>query len=100
MHCCRNTQHRIRAQSDRLVPGPQAGRLDGASRGPAVFPEAAGEPTSRPLISPVSPSCTFVAGVQFGGAQASAGSPLHSKPLCPPEPGDTEGPGSDGRAPG
>ena len=51
--------------------------------GPAVSPEAAGEPTSRPLISPVSPSRTFMAGVQFGGAQASAGSPLHSKPPAP-----------------
>lgn len=51
--------------------------------GPAVSPEAAGEPTSWPLISPVSPSRTFMAGVQFGGAQASAGSPLHSKPPAP-----------------
>lgn len=50
-HCCCDIQHKSVAQRDRRLPGPRGVLLDRVSRGPAVSPEAAGEPVSRPLIS-------------------------------------------------
>ena len=51
VHCCCNIQHKSVAQRDRRILGPRAVLLDRVSRGPAVSPDASGEPVSWPLIS-------------------------------------------------